>query len=212
MQSNQILVRKIKAIKRVILEEKLSTVTPIKTVKPSGLNTATELVKFSPTWNSTPSRVGPAPHTGTWTLDPWLDLIPDSEQTQILCLLIKTTHLVRWCTVLHPVHSTDCLAVHTDHTVCWTQGRRCSSWEDGRRSEKPYEPQTRLFFSGWHSSRSSRRNTAQPHTTSLLADTVAVTVSLLADGSPRSRQALFSSLRGDSMDTARRQQWCRIFF
>ena len=49
MQSNQILVRKIKAIKRVILEEELSTVIPIKTVKPSGLNTATGLVKFSPT-------------------------------------------------------------------------------------------------------------------------------------------------------------------
>lgn len=32
MQSNQILVRKIKAIKRVIVEEKLSTVTPVKTV------------------------------------------------------------------------------------------------------------------------------------------------------------------------------------
>lgn len=47
MQSNQILVRKIKAIKRVILEEKLATVTPIKTVKPRGLNTATWQVKFS---------------------------------------------------------------------------------------------------------------------------------------------------------------------
>ena len=94
MQSNQILVRKIKAIKRVILEEELSTVTPIKTVKPSGLNTATGLVKFSPTWNSTPSWVGLASHTGTWTLDPWLDMIPDSKQTQILRLFIKTIYLV----------------------------------------------------------------------------------------------------------------------
>ena len=42
-------------------------------------------------------------------------------------------------------------------------------------------------------------------TTSLLADTVAIAVTLLADGSRRSRQALFS-LRADSVDTAGRQQ------
>ena len=67
---------------------------------------------------------------------------------------MNSQHQIDVC-IADSVADANCLAVHTFHTVRWTQGLQGISWEAGGKLREPKELQP-LFFPGWRWSRGRR--------------------------------------------------------
>ena len=68
---------------------------------------------------------------------------------------MNSQHQIDVC-IADSVAEANCLAVHTFHTVRWTQGLQGMSWEAGGKLKEPKELQPLFFFPGWRWSRGRR--------------------------------------------------------